>query len=620
MTNRRYLYGTKFVVIVDHEPLVTLYNSKGSPLSVRVAKHISKLRGFNFTVKYEPGKTTPCDYGSRHPPPTREYSKQEKEEYGVEEKDDMEIIVNRVDHGYMPDAVTLPVLRHYTKKDPVLDRVGQDVQKGRLRKELTDTKYKHVFQELSYVDKVLLRGDRLVIPTKLRADILALAHEGHPGRVSMLQQLREDMWWPGMTRDLEEFVSTCSVGCGSSVAKNTPPPMVIRETPEKPWQHCAADYKGPIGGKYYFHVLIDLYSRWPEVEMTKSTSMDKLYPVLDRSFGVHGVPESITHDNGPPYDSRAWRKYGKECGFENKPCSPEHPEGNGIAERFMATLVKVTHAAMAEGKDPRIEVQRRLLNYRNTIHPSTGKTPASLMMNRKIRTKIPALIKPIKNKVHMEARKKDAATRQERKTKLDKRRAKDIEYKEGDKVLIKQKKTTNKPPFDPKPYTITKVEGMQITAERGDKIRVRNKAKWKLIKDRPSRLQPRPSDSQDGDSDSDDDWYTGPAVQQQEVAGENQEERVDGGEEVDEGDEETEEPEKEATHSPIASRTRRKAERSAQPSPRERKRRKAQAMKRDKQDRGARNREELRVIMKVKERWITSNEREDVLEPKEGSE
>ena len=39
-----------------------------------------------------------------------------------------------------------------------------------------------------------------------------------------------------------------------------------------------------------------------------------------------------------------------------------------------------------------------------------------------------------------------------RKIKLDKcRRTKDIEYKEGDKVLIKQKKTTIKPPFDPKP-------------------------------------------------------------------------------------------------------------------------------------------------------------------------
>ena len=84
------------------------------------------------------------------------------------------------------------------------------------------------------------------------------------------------------------------------------------------------------------------------------------------------------------------------------------------------------------------------------------------------------------------------------------------------------------------------------------------------------------------------------------------------------GDEETEEPEEEATFSPIASRTRMTAERSAQPSPRERKRRKVQAMKRDKQDRGARNREELRVIMKVKERWIKSNEKERS-EPGEGS-
>ena len=125
----------------------------------------------------------------------------------------------------------------------------------------------------------------------------------------------------------------------------------------------------------------------------------------------------------------------------------------------MGVLVKVTHAAIAEGKDPRIEVQRRLLNYRNTIHPSTGKTPASLMMNRKIRTKLPAIIKPINSKVHKEAREKDAKTREERKVKLDKRRrAKEVEYKEGDWVLIKQEKTSTKPPFDPKSYTIIKVE------------------------------------------------------------------------------------------------------------------------------------------------------------------
>ena len=47
----------------------------------------------------------------------------------------------------------------------------QDVPNGILEKELTDTKYKHVFQELGHVDEDY---------------IPALAHVGHSGRVSML--------------------------------------------------------------------------------------------------------------------------------------------------------------------------------------------------------------------------------------------------------------------------------------------------------------------------------------------------------------------------------------------------------------------------------------------------
>ena len=75
--------------------------------------------------------------------------------------------MNRVDHRYKLDAVILTVPRYLTKKNPVLsDSPG--CTEGGLRKELTNMKYKHVFQELSYV----------------RANILALAHEGHPESVN----------------------------------------------------------------------------------------------------------------------------------------------------------------------------------------------------------------------------------------------------------------------------------------------------------------------------------------------------------------------------------------------------------------------------------------------------
>ena len=98
----------------------------------------------------------------------------------------------------------------------------------------------------------VVERDRVVIPQALQADVLALAHEGHPGTVTMLQQLRGAVWWPGMTTDVTEYVKTRNVGCASAVPRTVTPPMTIRETPERPWQHCSADYKGPIGGKYYF--------------------------------------------------------------------------------------------------------------------------------------------------------------------------------------------------------------------------------------------------------------------------------------------------------------------------------------------------------------------------------
>ena len=55
------------------------------------------------------------------------------------------------------------------------------------------------------------------------------------------------------------------------------------------------------------------------------------------------------------------------------------------------------------------------MNYRNTPHPSTGKSPSELMMNRSVRTRIPKLIAPSEDKALQEAR-------LVRKGKLDKRK------------------------------------------------------------------------------------------------------------------------------------------------------------------------------------------------------
>ena len=120
----------------------------------------------------------------------------------------MEIIVNRVDVGYIPEAVTLTVLKEQTRDDKLLKAVMTDVQSERVGSVTRGTQYEGVFGELSCIDGVLLRGDRVVIPQASVPDILELAHEGHPAEQSMLQQLRQAQWWPGMSRDVKEFVQT----------------------------------------------------------------------------------------------------------------------------------------------------------------------------------------------------------------------------------------------------------------------------------------------------------------------------------------------------------------------------------------------------------------------------
>ena len=103
---------------------------------------------------------------------------------------------------------------------------------------------------------------------------------------------------------------------------------------------------------YYLHVVIDQFSKYPEVDILPSTSFAKFRPKLDQMFCRHGIPEPMTADNGPPYPSEDMRKYAEEHGFKMSLTTPENPQSNGFAEIFARVLCKLLHTASAEGKDP----------------------------------------------------------------------------------------------------------------------------------------------------------------------------------------------------------------------------------------------------------------------------
>ena len=128
------------------------------------------------------------------------------------------------------------------------------------------------------------------------------------------------------------------------------------------------------------------------MDIVHSTKTVAVIPKLDRMFAVHGIPDVLISDNGPPFNSTDYKRYLETLGITPKFSTPLWPQGNAQAERFMQGLRKVLQTAKIQNRPWRQKLSRFLLQYRTTPHSSTGVPPSELLFNRKIRGTLPVFL------------------------------------------------------------------------------------------------------------------------------------------------------------------------------------------------------------------------------------
>ncbi|CAB3993128.1 Retrovirus-related Pol poly from transposon [Paramuricea clavata] len=235
------------------------------------------------------------------------------------------------------------------------------------------------------------------------------------------------------------------------------PPM-----PDRPWEKVKVDFYGPLPSGHYVLVVIDCYSRFPEVETLKSISAKKVIPKLDSIFARHGIPAQLTSDNGPPFQGHEFNQYMTAMGIKHCTSTPLWPQGNAEAEAFMKPLGKC---------------------IRQTTHYTTKVPPAQLLFNRNIQGKLPTITPTLIVNRHSEAQANQGQQRDKAKQYADKRRhARPSNIKVGDQVLVKQGKrnklSTN---FSPQPYTVTAIKGSKVVAENKDHRITRNSSFFRKL-------------------------------------------------------------------------------------------------------------------------------------------
>eukprot|EP00795_Rhopilema_esculentum_P005121 gene5121-biopygen179 len=353
--------------------------------------------------------------------------------------------------------------------------------------ESVDLSYRAIKEELSIgAQNIILRGSRIVIPLSLRQKAIDIAHESHQGLSKTKAMIREKVWFPKIDDLVKATIDSC-LACQATGKENRPEPLQLSELPTKPWEKLHIDYYGPLPTGDYLVVIIDRYSRFPEVEVVSSTKASTLIPKLDRIFAVHGIPDKIQTDNGPPFNGDEFKRYLHILGIKHDRSTPKWPQANGEVERFNQPLGKVIQAAIVEGKPWKQELQRFLLQYRTTPHSTTKVPPCELLFNRQIRGKFPILKrKSIINK-HKIARENEEKSQKYQKMYIDKKRhAKESDIAIGDTVLVKQQyKNKFSSRFDKAPYKVIQRKGTMITAENKTRRITRNVSHFKKF---PARV------------------------------------------------------------------------------------------------------------------------------------
>ena len=307
-------------------------------------------------------------------------------------------------------------------------------------------------------DNLLLRGNRIVLPTELREKAISLAHEGHQGMSRTKSLIRSKLWFPGLNEKVENAVRNC-LACQSTFSG--PPPMEplnMSKLPDGPWQKLFMDFCGPLPTGEHLLVITDKYSRYPVVEIVNSVSANTTIPVIDKVLSVFSYPLEIKTDNGSPFNSTAFTEFAANSGFKHRKITPHWPRANAQAESLNKPLMKSIRAAIINRKSWKQEVHKFLRQYRATVHPSTGFSPFRLMFGREPQTKLPQ-VKPEEREIEIKNQVKMNDTKAKLKSKhyADARnKATPCSIQVGDTVIVKYDSKQDKfsSPYNPKPHTV----------------------------------------------------------------------------------------------------------------------------------------------------------------------
>ena len=382
----QFLYGRNFILVTDHKPLIALFGpKKGIPAMAanRLARWALMLSQYDYTIEYR--KTT--DHGNADAL-SRLPAGEDLDFDGEEEEEDISMVCTIKTISQQLNPTDPGLIAKESRKDPVISMVIRYVTEGWPQSVDSDEikHYKKLINSLCTENGCLFHGARLVIPARLKEEVLQLIHLGHFGMQRMKQLARTVVYWHNIDSDIEQLARTCTA-CAEHQNKPAKPANHPWMMPEKRWSRIHLDHAINFMGNNWL-VVVDAYSKFPCIHATTSTSTKATINLLEEDFSLFGYPHTIVTDNATTFMSDEFKEWCHQRGIIHLTGAPYHPATNGQAERLVQTFKQ---SLRKSSLPPKAALQEFLMQYRRTPL-DCGLSPSELLNRRQIRCQLDALV------------------------------------------------------------------------------------------------------------------------------------------------------------------------------------------------------------------------------------
>ena len=353
------------------------------------------------------------------------------------------------------------------------------------------------------------------IPIKLRQTILYEMHDspisGHVGYIKTYQKVKERFYWNNIEQSIRRYVANCK-SCQLRKSSNESKGLLQNIQSKEPFEICGLDIVGPFTetkkNNKYIIVFIDLFTKWLECKAVKNIQAKTIADwLVNDIFLKHGYVKKIITDNARNFTSNLMKEMFNTTKIEHKLTTPYNPQCNGQAEKACGIVTQMLTHYIDESFTNWDEVLPKIVfGYNTSQQTSTKLTPFELLYGRE--AKFPIEITLNQNKLTqfsvdyvqqmIEAREYvriNTIDAQERQKFLFDTNRKDITFKVGDKVALKNKLRVISQPdkFQPKysgPFEVTKVisdlvyqiKDLNFPRRKEKKANIRNLKRWNEFK------------------------------------------------------------------------------------------------------------------------------------------